>query len=209
MKARWLRNRQAPEVIVIFGGWALGPAVFSHLQTTADVLFVEDWRDLEEDLPQLATITNATLVAYSFGVAAAGHWLAAHPFAFRRKIAVSGTLFPVDAARGIPPAQVHATSKALSPATLARFAARAGAEPPSEPDIPALQAELHATEMRGPAPACASAYSFDRIWLGRHDRIFPPANLARAWAGHPVQWLETGHTPFPLWRDWSDLWAEI
>ncbi len=203
MRAEWLQHRGAEGLIVVFGGWALSPAPFAHLTGEDDVLFAQDWRDLDHDLPEYAGYDRCLLLAHSFGVAAAGHWLASpgRRDPFQRKIAVNGTLFPCDPQRGIPPDLVRATAENLSPANLHRFCARAGSTPPSAPDLPALQAELMAVLARGPAPQLR----FDRIWLGRQDRIFPPEALAQGFAdqAEAIRWLDHGHTPFGLWQDWS------
>lgn len=43
--------------------------------------------------------------------------------------------------------------------------------------------------------------------LSRHDRIFPPENLLRYWAGRcPISEPEAPHYPFYLWNQWQALW---
>lgn len=42
--------------------------------------------------------------------------------------------------------------------------------------------------------------------LSQHDRIFPPENLRRYWAGRcPVSEPEAPHYPFYLWNEWKEL----
>lgn len=210
MRTQWLQHRDADRLIVIFGGWALGPAPFAHLTGAEDVLFVEDWRLLDHDLSECGAYARCDLIAHSFGVAAAGHWLAAQtakdrPDPFTRKIAINGTLDPCHEQRGIPPELVRATADQLDLENLRRFCKRAGAPAPTAPDIRALRAELRAVLARGPAPSPG----FDRIWLGQGDRIFPPAALALGWQDQhlPITWLKAGHTPFSLWQHWSEVLA--
>lgn len=206
MSALWLRRSGARELVVIFGGWALGPAPFTHLAGDCDVLFLDDWRALPpRDPAPFADYAASTLLAFSFGVAAAGHWLAARgQDPFTRKIAVNGTLSPASETCGIAPDRVRATAEQLSPQSLARFAERAGATPPEAPDLAALRDELQVVIARGPAPDPR----FDRILLSRRDRIFPPRAMARAWQGHPaIREIDAPHSPFAQWSSWSEVLA--
>lgn len=205
MKSQWLQRNGAEDLIVVFSGWALGAAPFAHLSGDAEVLLLSDYRTLDFDAEPLAAYARRSLIAYSFGVAAAGHALAAAELAFERKVAVCGSLHPADERLGISPDRVRQTADQLTETSLRQFARRAGAPLPEACDIPALRDELHAVIARGPAPDPG----FDRIWLGRKDRIFPPDNLEMAWhdQAERVRWLETGHNPFAAFADWRDLLA--
>lgn len=205
MKSQWLQRNGVDELIVVFGGWALGAAPFAHLSGPADVLLLSDYRTLDFDLETLRPYARRSLIAYSFGVAAAGHVLASTTLDFDRKVAVCGSLHPADEHLGIPPDRVRQTADQLTEASLRQFARRAGAPLPEASDIPALRDELHAVIARGRAPDPG----FDRVWLGRNDRIFPPENLEMAWRDQAerVRWLEAGHNPFAAFADWRDLLA--
>ena len=205
MRSLWLQQNGADDLIVIFSGWALGAAPFAHLSGSADVLLLSDYRTLDFDLETLAPYARRSLIAYSFGVAAAGHALASTELEFDRKVAACGSLHPSDERFGIPPERVRQTADQLTEASLRQFARRAGSALPEECDIPALQEELRAVIARGPAPNP----SFDRVWLGRNDRVFPPENLEAAWREQAdrVRWLDTGHNPFPAITDWRDVLA--
>lgn len=205
MKSQWLQRNDADELILVFSGWALGAAPFAPLGGSADVLLLSDYRTLDFDLETLAPYARRSLIAYSFGVAAAGHALASTELEFDRKVAACGSLHPSDERFGIPPERVRQTADQLTEASLRQFARRVGSPLPEAPDIPALQDELFAVIARGPAPDPG----FDRIWLGRNDRIFPPENLEAAWRDQAegVRWLETGHNPFAAFADWRDVLA--
>lgn len=142
MQCEWLQQAGSQDVIVVFGGWALGAAPFAGLQGDQDVLFVDDWRDLEAELPDLGPYRRRSLIAFSFGVAAAGHWLAAHPLGFDRKVAVNGTLDPVSVTYGIAPEVVEATAAGLSDASFAAFCRRSGVNSAPVIDIDARREEL-------------------------------------------------------------------
>lgn len=214
MRAGWLRRAGSDRVAVLFGGWGIGPGVFAPLGPGPDLVFVRDWRGLDAALPDLGGYAWRGLLAWSFGVAAYGHWQAGQPDPFDRRVAVCGTLAPVDRRRGIPPAVVEGTRRGLTPDSFAAFRARALGGQPSQPgdepsfdmalDLPALQDELAAVATRGPAPDPG----FDRIWIAGQDRIFPPANQRAAWAGTGgVQEIDAPHAPFAALGSWQAVFA--
>ncbi|WP_441867334.1 pimeloyl-ACP methyl esterase BioG family protein [Phaeovulum sp. W22_SRMD_FR3] len=204
MKQRWLRRAGAPDLIILCTGWAVGAAPFAALQGAADLLLLSDYRELSTpEIPQ-AAYRRVSLVAYSFGVAAACH-LAADCPPLARKVAISGTATPLNATTGIPPAVFHQTERHLSTSGLRAFARRAECAVEEPADLDALRAELRAVAAR---PA-ASPPAFDRIWLGSRDRIFPPENLALAWQDQAarVRWRDCGHNPMPGFRHWDEVLA--
>lgn len=206
MQVNWLTEKRGSRaVIVVFGGWAIGSRPLAHLRGAADILFVDDYRSLDTALPDLDAYDRRILVAWSFGIAAYGHWQAAHPDPFDRKVAICGSLTPVDRRLGIPPVLFDRTVSTLSEDSFQLFLARCFDETrPHQPiDTDARREELLAVQARGPAPETA----FDRIWIGRNDRIFPVANLTRSWESQSekLQVLDAPHAPFGHWQDWNDL----
>ncbi|UWR69430.1 DUF452 family protein [Phaeobacter inhibens] len=204
MEVRWLKRNQAAEAIVIFGGWAVGPGVFDHLAGAQDLVFVSDYRNLDADLPDLSGYDHVTLLAWSFGVAAYAHWQEGRADPFDRKVAVNGTLTPVDEARGIPPAVMAKTAEGLSEQSFAQFLRRTfnTPQPPHAVDIDARRAELHAVAARG----TASVVAFDQVWIAGRDRIFPPKNQHRAWADATIRELPAAaHAPFDHFDSWQAL----
>lgn len=204
MEIRWLKQNKAADVIVVFGGWAVGPDVFAHLAGPQDLLFASDYRNLDAELSDLSGYQSVTLVAWSFGVAAYAHWQKDRPDPFDRKIAVNGTLAPVDEARGIPPAVLAKTAEGLSEQSFAQFLRRTfnAPQPPRSIDVEARRAELHAVAARGAAPAV----TFDQVWLSGRDRIFSPVNQRRAWGRAILRELPTAaHAPFDKFDSWQGV----
>ena len=203
MEFRWLKQDNAAEAIVVFGGWAVGAEVFWHLDGPQDILFARDYSKLDAELPDLSGYERVSLLAWSFGVAAYAHWQAGRPAPFVRKVAVTGSLQPVNRGAGIPPAAFRKTVETLSLETYQAFLTRVfGALQDAEMlDVEARRGELLAVERRGDAPQMR----FDRVWISSGDKIFPPANLQRAWAGQNVSGIEAEHAPFDRFADWEGL----
>lgn len=213
MEFRWLNQGQARtsvpeqknEAIVVFGGWAIGAGVFGHLTGPYDVLFVGDYRDLDADLPDLSGYDCVSLVAWSFGIASYAHWQQGRGDPFVRKVAVNGTLTPVDRSTGVPPVAMTKTMHSLSPESYQLFLARAfnAQQPEAQIDTCARRDELQMIETRGDAPDMA----FDRVWISTADKIFPTANQIRAWPGDVVRKIQAPHASFGHFRTWQELLA--
>ena len=203
MKQQWLARVGSEELILVFGGWALGPAPFAGLSGDRDVLFVDDFRHLDDPLSALGHYERVNLVAFSFGVVSAAHWLAQSGCKPARSIAVGGTLHPADPDRGIAPDVIRGTADQLSQASFRKFCRRAGLNGPvREVDIAAAREELHAVIDRGEAPET----TFDRIWIPQKDRIVPTHAQERAWAGQSaaVRRTATPHIPFLVGQSWQE-----
>lgn len=206
MRSQWLNRVGGSSLTLVFAGWALGSAPFQGLHADKDILLVNDYTRLDTPLPALARYTEITLVAFSFGVASAVHWMAQSGLRPARSIAISGTLSPADPQTGIAPDMVRATADKLSPDSFARFCRRAGLNtPPPQIDIAAARAELHAIIARGPAPQ----HPFDRIWIPAHDRIIPTAAQEAAWAASPlaIRRVPGPHIPFRDGQSWAEWCA--
>jgi len=203
MRRHWVQRAGTSDLILVFGGWALGPAPFAQLTGAGDVLVVDGYSDLDDALPERTQYDRVDLLAFSFGVASAAHWMAATGCVPTHLTAVSGTLAPADADIGIPPDRIRATADGLCDDSFARFCRRAGLTGPAPViDIAAARAELHAVIHRGPAPRTM----FDRIWIPTRDRIIPTSAQEAAWTGQqPAIRRSPGpHVPFRKGQGWAD-----
>lgn len=202
MKHRWLTQSDQPDLVLVFGGWALGAAPFEGLTGAGNVLLVEDYTSLDDPLPDLTRFERVDLLAFSFGVASAAHWLATSNFCPDRMVAVSGTLHPASAQYGIAPEMIQATADQLTVASFAKFCRRAGlsGDPPAL-DADAARAELHAIIHRG----SALDPGFDRIWVPDRDRIIPSLAQNAAWSSQPdvVRSVSGPHVPFKSGQNWA------
>ncbi|WP_120501438.1 pimeloyl-ACP methyl esterase BioG family protein [Roseovarius sp. EL26] len=203
MRHHWLSHTGTSDLILVFGGWALGVAPFQGLSGSDDILFVEDYTKLDDPLPDLAGYDHVTLLAYSFGVASAAHWLAQSGAEPDKLVAVAGTLYPADSSLGIAPETVRATADGLTDVSFARFCRRAGVTGQAPAiNLTAAQAELHAIADRGAAPD----RQFDRIWIPDRDRIIPTDAQIAAWQGQGdvVRHTDGPHVPFGAGQNWAE-----
>lgn len=209
MRMEWLQKRDdAREVLVIFSGWGITPAVFAHLTTDADVLCLSDYRDLTTDLPDLSAYETRHLIAWSFGVASYALWQESRANPFDRRFALCGSMTPVDRDLGIPPVAMQKTIDTLSETSFQIFLRRCygRAVAPEAVDISALKEELLTVQARDYSQV---QQVWDKAVISRTDKIFPAKNLRVAWEGKATEITETDapHVPFSAWKTWAEVLA--
>ncbi|MEP2783981.1 MAG: pimeloyl-ACP methyl esterase BioG family protein [Pseudoruegeria sp.] len=202
----WLHKTSADHVIVVFGGWGIGPEATAHLNNDVDVLWVSDYRDLSTGLPDVSGYKTRSLLAWSFGVAGYLHWRNKHTVDFDRRVALCGSPCPVDRRAGIPPRVFSATRDGLTPKSFLDFLSLCYGEAsftnPDSTNIDVLRSELTAVADRGNAETIC----WDKVILAVEDRIFPVANLRRAFDGQSnIQDINAPHVPFAHWNSWKDI----
>ncbi len=206
MHYEWLKRREgARDLIIVFGGWAIGPSVFSHLRGEADILFLSDYRDLLCDLPDLSAYENRFMIAWSFGVAAFGHWQHNNDMEFKRKIALCGSPYPIDKKLGIHPVIFKRTIESLDDQTYQDFRQRCFNEKaPYQPiDVEERREELLCVQKRGPAPDVL----WDKVIIAENDAIFPLKNMESAFADNldKIVKLQSAHVPFSHFKTWQEV----
>ncbi len=160
-----------------------------------DIAVAYDYRSLTAaDEALLESYGEICVVAWSFGVPAAQRFLRLHPgLPVTARVAVNGTLFPVDDHSGIPVAIFEGTLTGLSGATLTKFRRRMcgssqafatfSLSAPLRTDIEELASELRAIRDLE-RPAADGLYLWDTVYISASDRIIPADNQRVAWEGH-------------------------
>ncbi|MDE6158068.1 MAG: DUF452 family protein, partial [Muribaculaceae bacterium] len=166
-----------------------------------DIAVIWDYRSLTIDWTFCNRYCEICIVAWSLGVYASA--VTTHPIEQKvtRRIAVNGTLYPVDRLRGIPEATFAGTLDGLTERSLHKFYRRmAGskerfdtfAATMPQRDIEGLKEEL-LSFYPFPLMPCTPVARWDTVIAGREDAIFPAVNQARAWYGYPVTFVDEPH----------------
>lgn len=205
MKSAKIIDNSSSRLILIFAGWAMDANPFGDLtHTSYDVAVVWDYTDFSFDSGLLDGYDEVCVIAWSFGVYAASAVLRGDDRRITRRIAVNGTMHPVDASRGIPPEVFEGTLRGLDERNLRKFYRRmcGSAEQfasfisrsPQRGDIDSLREELYSYGLRCGAPA---DFRWDIAIVGGADRIFPPEAQKEAWRGqaHIVEQPDMPHLP--------------
>lgn len=192
MKQMFLHQAGTSCLTVFFAGWGMDKTPFQAYCFKQDVLLCYDYSDLNFDTSLLAGYERLRVVAWSMGVWVAAWMMLQHPeWPVRKRVAVNGTLFPVDALRGIPPAVFSGTLSGLSASTLVKFRRRMCGTASAYADfeklaprreLESLRDELYQLEGFYRAASKNGFGLWDEVYVGTSDLIFPTANQMRAWS---------------------------
>lgn len=220
MRTLWLHRRGAARCLLFFSGWGMDAAPFAPLAAGGvDVLMVHDYRGLKlPDLAELRDYAEVTLLAWSFGVWMAARTADAELLALcPERVALGGTLHPVDARLGLAPEQFAAILADFSEAHLADFYAAMFDDPAHQAlfqahrpdrdpsDLRAELAFLHDASLAAPAPPDI----FTRRIVTARDRVFAGRNQVRAWGRDAARSEPWPHFPFYRFGSWGELTAAV
>ncbi len=202
MKHDYLHKGDNANLLLFFAGWGAEPSLFGKTPSNGwDCIVCYDYKDLEFDATMLEGYSRVRLLAWSMGVWAASQTFSGMDAAFEAKIAVNGTETPVDDDKGILAAVFKATLDGFSATALAKFRRRMCGSAdavrtflshcPSRP-VDDLHAELE-TLAGMVASRPEKRMQWDKCIIGNRDKIFPPANMARAWSGQHTAMLDVEH----------------
>ena len=103
MRHEFVKREGNSRLILIFAGWGMDATPFRHISRPGyDTLVLWDYRDLTADWSLVSEYEEIVLIAWSMGVYAASMSIHAIDRQISTRIAVNGTLSPVDNLRGIP-----------------------------------------------------------------------------------------------------------
>lgn len=210
MQSQFIGERRCDRLVLFFNGWGMDANPFDSLRPeNADLLTVYDYRSLALDLQLLSGYRAIRVAAWSMGVWAAERFLSSHPtLPVVSRFAVNGTLFPVDAARGIHPDVFGKTLEGLNDASLEKFRLRmcgtAEAYRAFSAVRPARGTALLAEELaaigRESSRCVMQPGKWDTAVIGTADRIFLPGQQRAAWqdcASHIIE-VPAAHYCKPL-----------
>ena len=202
MKHEFVKKEGNQRLLLIFAGWGMDANPFRHVSRPGyDTLVVWDYRNLYADWSYVAEYDEIVLIAWSMGVYAASMTIHSIDHLITAKIAVNGTMMPVDDHIGIPIAVYEGTAATLDERNLRKFFRRMCGDRATtdrfmaaapKRDIPELSEELSAIY---PEPWFSNPKvgGWTRAVIGRQDAIFPAVNQQRAWHGTPIVVVDRPH----------------
>ena len=104
MKQTLLSDQNSERALLFFAGWGMDEKPFASLVVAGyDLWLVWDYRDMTLGCGDFVRYREIVVVAWSFGVPAAARFIEGNQsLNITLKLAVNGTLFPVDDRMGIP-----------------------------------------------------------------------------------------------------------
>lgn len=218
MKYHWLNKQNNKNLIVFFAGWSFDYYPFVSLNPEGcDVLFVYDYNDLTlpDDLKDFSTYGNKTLITWSMGVFSA--FLLKDLFKdFDYKLAINGTVTPVDDEFGIPVKMFELTLKHAQKGLEGKFYQNVFLTNeeyelytsfPVRREIQNRVAELENLYNLIKNTNVVYEKFYDLAIVSDFDKIIPPKNQI---ASHnknntPVITVPYGHYPFYYFSSWDEI----
>lgn len=199
-----ITDNNRSRLLLIFAGWGMDGGPFAHLIRDDYDLWVAHSYDSPGHINGLDNKQEICVVAWSFGVIEAARFIqsnAHRPITLR--VAINGTLHPVDDQHGIPGDIFNGTLNSLSDRTLYKFYRRMCGDADTFAQFmstkPQRTLDSLADELRHIAslPHINNGNPlWDTIYVSSRDAIIPPANQLNAWAGHhDIRTIDCSHLP--------------
>lgn len=208
MEYLWLNKKQNDKLIVFFNGWGMDEKSVSFLEFGKyDVIMFYDYRNLSSVDFDFGAYKNKFIVSWSTGVFISNLFFDKLHDA-EMKIALNGTLNPVDDEFGIPVNIYNLTVNNFNALSCKKFIKRmfAGEEIPvlSDRTVEELKQELISIR------DCRidKCFSFDKAVISENDKIIPSQNQHNFWDSRnnvQVKKIQGGHYPFLNFRSWDDI----
>ena len=222
MKTDWLIRQNNKSLLVFFNGWGQNARPFEPFKGEGhDVFMFWDYRNPPESFSwpeEFDSYERITLVAWSMGAWFANYYFSPFADKIQQKIAVNGTLHPIDDQFGIPEKIFAGTYLTLNDQNLGKFNKRmfygsAGEELYSD-HSPKRPIEEVKEELKSIADFCSSNHAGDNLFdlavISEQDRIFPFKNLKTFWKDKiQTKTISQAHFPFYQWSGWDDLLQSV
>lgn len=214
----YLRDNNSENLILFFCGWGMDENPFSILKSNYDILFVYDYTTPEFPEFDFSKYKSVKLLSFSYGVYAGAIARLPESLKLDMRVAVNGTLLPVDDKYGVPLRQFELTEK-MDSQTVVKFRQRLfGGEKAQEhfeifeANLPQRSAQSCTKELLGMKKYVpliqAGQKQFDKIYISLHDRCVPTRNQMNFWKKYDssnIIELDTGHFPFYNYEKLEDL----
>ena len=215
MQIEFLHKTNKPKLILFFNGWGMNDSVVKHLENSDfDVLSFSNYdNDFSFDLTLLESYKEIHLIAWSMGVWAASKTLEGYTFKLKRSVAINGTLKPISDTFGIPISIFEGTINNFSDRNKMKFDRRMLGSKESFAWYQNLSLKRgNSSQLEELKIIYKNAinttidFTFDEIFIGQEDLIFPVNNQIEFWKNKgQVTKIECPHFPFLFFNSWSDI----
>lgn len=215
MQFHWLNKQNNDKLIVFFAGWSFDEHPFKFLDCgDFDVIIMYDYNKL--DLPKIdfSNYKNIDLIAWSMGVFVA-YLLKEKLPKFAKKIAINGTIKPVDDKFGIPTKPFLLTLRHAKTGLEGKFYQNIFdtkeeferySATPVERTIENRENELKSLYQIIKTSDNNNEHYYDKTLISTNDKIIPTKNQVNFWQNNAeIEMLESGHFPYYNFVSWNDI----
>ena len=214
MEAKWVVKNSSKSLILFFCGWGFDESCIKHISSQShDVLAVYDYRSLSFDQSATNGYDEVVVVAWSFGVWAAGWLMDQGLLKANSAHAINGTLNPVSDSEGIPPAIFEGTVSNLTEATMKKFMMRICGGARGYAELSELMPQRSFEEQREELILLGEYFqkwqlAKQDIWssptIATDDLIFPYQNMKNHW-GDRATTIAGAHLCFGKVESWEEM----
>ena len=216
MQYHWLNKSNNNKLIVFFAGWSFDYKPFEYLLCRDyDVLFVYDYSKLKIFDAQIGNYQEKILISWSMGVYAA-YTLCNELPQFDKKIAINGTVFPIDNFYGIPEKTFLLTLKHAEKGLQGKFYHNIYLtdeefdrymKNPVERPLNNRINELNSLYNKITIDKKTYVNYYDLALVSKYDRIIPTENQKNFWRNFSTKFrmLDSGHFPYYNYTAWNEL----
>lgn len=206
----YLKNNGSKNLIVFFCGWALDEKPFALLQSKDfDVLFVFDYSDLKLNF-DFSKYEKKILIAFSYGVFIAS--ICKLPD-FDFKIAINGTLKPINKDFGIAPKIFDLTLNSINEESMQKFYSRMFDNDFDykyfTENLPQREAESCKTELLNIKKYYENSnnidFSYDKVLISDGDKIVSVKSQLNFWQDVSVKNINAGHFIFYKFKSFDEI----
>lgn len=214
----FFRDNNSEELILFFCGWGMDEKPFRPLKSSADILFIYDYGNNPFTIHNsLFTFNKAykktTLMAFSYGVFVAAMLKDILPEC-DLKIAINGTLKPVDDNFGIPHKIFTLTLENMTELTALKFREKLFLE---KSELAIFNKNLPNRDMQSSKDELAALkqyflknpdlkFDYDKVLISENDRIMPTKNQKAFYKEHKnVKNIDSGHFLFYKFNDFDEI----
>ncbi len=213
MQYHWLNKKNNNKLIIFFTGWSFDANPFNFLKCEDyDILILFDYNSL--DLPEIPEYKEYFLISWSMGVFSA--YLVKDKLPkFTKKLAINGTLCPVDNEFGIPEKPFLLTLKHAEKGLQAKFYQnifqtdeeynRYLKTPVKRPILNRVS-ELNSLYERIKNTKLIYEKYYNKVIISTNDKIIPTQNQINFWSKNlNPKIIESGHFPYYNFESWNEI----
>ena len=215
MQFHWLNKQNKENLIIFFAGWSFDETPFKFLDCgDFDVIIMYDYNKLDLPKTDFSNYKNINLIAWSMGVFVA-YLLKDKLPKFTKKIAINGTIKPVDYEFGIPQKPFLLTLRHAKTGLEGKFYQNIFnkneefekyIKAPVKRTIENRETELRALYEKIKTTEINYTHFYDKALISTHDKIIPTKNQVNFWQENSeIEMLESGHFPYYNFKSWNEI----
>lgn len=208
MKHLWLNKKNNDSLIIFFNGWGMDQKAVSFLHCAAnDIIMFYDYRNLATESFDFGRYQKKCLVTWSMGTFISTLFYNMLN-GISNKIAINGTLCPVDDKYGIAESVYDLTAKNFNQSSCKKFTQRMFNGKNAFDIFSRTPDELKQELISIKNFKAMQFLDFNTAFISDFDKIIPTKNQYNFWqmrSKTKIKQIKHGHYPFFNFKNWDEI----